>query len=132
GRARAGPPPGAPPRRSLRSVPFVDPRSSTCQAPFLAYRRACTCETYVSWRRIAHRSPRPISPVSRSLPVTGFAPPASCTTTCVGDLPPFDGLAVLVEAGVRGWVAPPRLRPPTSTATERIARNTKKESQTRK
>jgi hypothetical protein len=44
----------------------------------------------------------------------------------VGALPPFDGLAVLAGAGVRIWVVEPRLRPPTSTATERIARNTKK------
>ena len=58
--------------------------------------------------------------------MTGLPPPASCTTTCVGALPPFDGLAVLAGAGVRIWVVAPRLRPPTSTATERIARNTKK------
>src|SRR5262245_4039137 len=113
-------------RWSFRSVPLVDPRSSTYQAPSFGYRRACTWETYVSWRRIAHRSPRPISASSLSLIGVALLPPPSWTTTWVGALPPREGFAVAAGAGVRAcWVAA-RLRPDTSVATDLIARYTKK------
>ena len=47
---------------------------------------------------------------------------ASCTTTCLGALPPRDALAALGAAGVPICEVAPRLRPDTSTATDRIAR----------
>src|SRR5262245_3385428 len=109
-------------RWSFNSVPLVEPRSSTYQAPSLGYRRACTCETYVSWRRIAHRSPRPISDGPLSLTGVALLPAPSCTTTWVGARPPLEAFAEPDGAGARICVVPPRLRPATSVATDRIAR----------
>src|SRR5580765_8749310 len=75
---------GAANRCSFTKVPFVEPRSSTYQEPFLANILACSCDTYVSSNRRSHAVARPITVLAASRWARGLSLPSVCTRTFVG------------------------------------------------